>query len=99
MKRFSTTAALASFDEKKRQIEQLEQRLARAEALSREIRSTVDLISAQRSVIDQVLERSGTLGVQAKRAEGLIESLRAECLMATTLRDTLRGSAEEDEAL
>ena len=35
---------------------------ARAEALSREIRSTIDLIFAQRFVIDQVLERSGTLG-------------------------------------
>ena len=86
----STTEGMNDFEERKRQVEQLEQRLARAEALKRDVRSTVELISAQRSVIDQVLERSGLLSVQAKQAEGLIEALRAQCLMATTLHDAIR---------
>ena len=72
-------------------------RLARAEALTKDVRSTVDLISAQRSVIDQVLERSGTLAVQTRQAEGLIESLRAECVLATTLQGALRTRRDEEE--
>ena len=87
----STTEGMNSFEERKRQIEQLEHRLVRAEALTRDVRSTVELISAQRSVIDQVLERSGLLSVQAKQAEGLIEALRAQCLIATTLQDAIQA--------
>ena len=45
---------------------------------------------SSRSVIDQVLERSGSLSVQAKQADGLIDALRAQCLIATTLRDAIR---------
>jgi predicted nucleic acid-binding Zn-ribbon protein len=87
--------AMSDFVERKRQVEQLEQRLARAEALSRDVRSTVSLIATQRAVIDQVLERSGTLAVQAKRAEGLIDALRAECTLATTLHGAIRAQQEE----
>ena len=93
----STTEAMNDFVERKRQIEQLEQRLARAEALTRDVRSTVELISAQRSVIDQVLERSGSLSVQAKQAEGLIEALRAQCMMATTLHESIRAQRDEGD--
>jgi DNA repair ATPase RecN len=93
----STTEAMNDFVERKRQIEQLEQRLARAEALTRDVRSTVELISAQRSVIDQVLERSGSLSVQAKQAEGLIEALRAQCMMATTLHESIRAQRGEGD--
>ena len=93
----STTDAMNDFAERKRQVDQLEQRLVRAEALSRDVRSTMELISAQRSVIDQVLECSGSLSVQVRQAEGLIESLRGQCVMATTLHDTIREQREEGE--
>jgi len=93
----STTDAMNDFAERKRQVDQLEQRLVRAEALTRDVRSTVELISAQRSVIDQVLERSGSLSVQARHAEGLIESLRAQCVMATTLHDTIHEQRQQGE--
>jgi len=93
----TTTEGMNAFEERKRQIEQLEHRLARAEALTRDVRSTVEMISAQRSVIDQVLERSGLLSVQAKQAEGLIEALRAQCLIGTTLHDAIRAQRSEAE--
>jgi chromosome segregation ATPase len=96
----STTEGMNAFDERKRQIEQLEQRLMRAEALTKDVRSTLGLISAQRSVIDQVLERSGLMAVQVKQAEGLIEALRAQCLIGTTLHDAIqaqRTPAEGDD--
>ena len=91
------TDAMGDFMGRKRQIEQLEQRLARAEALTKDVRSTMELISAQRSVIDQVLERSGTLAVQTRQAEGLIEALRAECTMAATLKQSIRAGRDEEE--
>ena len=93
----STTEGMNDFIERKREIEQLEQRLARAEALTRDVRSTVELLSAQRSVIDQVLERSGALSVQSKQAEGLIDALRAQCMMATTLHESLRVQRGEGD--
>jgi chromosome segregation ATPase len=93
----STTEAMNDFEERKRQIEKLEQRLVRAEALTRDVRSTVQMISGQRSVIDQVLERSGLLSVQAKQAEGLIEALRSQCLIATTLHDAIRTQRPSGE--
>jgi DNA repair exonuclease SbcCD ATPase subunit len=63
----STTEAMNDFAERKRQVDQLEQRLVRAEALTRDVRSTIEMISAQRSVIDQVLERSGSLSARRGR--------------------------------
>ena len=88
---------MSGFDERRRQIEQLEVRLARAEALSRDVRSTVELISAQRAVVDQVMERSGTLVVQAKQAEALIEVLRAECSIASMMRGSIQKLRDQRE--
>ena len=86
----NTTSAMEDFAERKKQIERLEKRVAHTDAFARDVRSTVELIAAQRSVIDQVLERTGTLVKQMKQAEGLIESLRSECMLATSLHGTIR---------
>ena len=91
------TNAMNDFDERRKQIEQLEVRLARADALTRDVRSTVELISAQRAVVDQVMERSGTLVVQAKQAEALIEVLRAECSIASMIRGSIQKLRDQRE--
>jgi chromosome segregation ATPase len=91
------TDSMRTFEERRRQIEELEQRLARADAISRDVRSTIEMISAQRSVVDLVLERSGTLVVQSKQAEALIEVLRAECSIASTLKGSIQGLREQRE--
>jgi chromosome segregation protein len=83
--------SMRKFDDRRRQIEELEHRLARADALTRDVQSTIEMISAQSSVVDDVLERSGTLVVQAKQAEALIEVLRAECGIASRLRGSLEA--------
>jgi hypothetical protein len=88
---------MRTFDERRRQIEELEQRLARADAIARDVRSTIEMISAQRSVVDLVLERSGTLVVQTKQAEALIEVLRAECSIASTLKGSIQGLRDQRE--
>lgn len=47
--------------EREKRVERLEQRVARADALEWDVRSKVELLVAQRAVLDQVLERSGVL--------------------------------------
>ena len=94
--------SMRRFDERRRQIEELEHRLVRADALTRDVQSTIEMISGQSSVVDQVLERSGTLVVQAKQAEALIEVLRAECSIASRVRgslEALRGKREAEIAV
>ena len=65
--------ALHGFEARERQLERAEQRLARAEALALEVRSTVESLQAQRAVVEHVMERSGALTFQMKQAEALVE--------------------------
>ena len=85
----SATEAMRDFAERKRQVEELERRLARAEALTTDVRSTMEAIGAQRAIVDQVLERSGTLAFQIKQADAAAEALRAECTLATQIRSAV----------
>ena len=91
----SATEGMRDFDDRKRQVEELERRLVRAEALAGDVRSTIETIAAQRSLVDQVLERSGTLAFQMKQAEALAEALRSECALATQLRTAMGGARRE----
>jgi chromosome segregation ATPase len=92
----SANETMQSLSDRKRQIEELESRLARADALALNVRSTVETIAAQRSVVDQVLQRSGTLAFQMKQAEALTEALRTECALATQLREAVDELRRED---
>ena len=94
----STTEGMRDFESRKRQVEELERRLVRAEALAGDVQSTIETITAQRSLVDQVLERSGTLAFQMKQAEALAEALRSECAMATQLRTAIAGARREPAA-
>jgi hypothetical protein len=52
------------------------------------------VLTAQRAVVDRVLERSSALAVQMKQADALAESLRTECAAAAQLKaavDELRN--------
>jgi ABC-type uncharacterized transport system YnjBCD ATPase subunit len=99
----SATESMRGFEGRQQQVEQLERRLARADALASTVRSTVEVIAAQRSVVDQAMERSAALGLQVKQAEALSEGLRAQCHLATQLRSAVEQlrleSAAEDAGL
>jgi DNA repair exonuclease SbcCD ATPase subunit len=90
----NATEGMRDFDDRKRQVEELERRLVRAEALAGDVRSSIETIAAQRSLVDQVLERSGTLVFQMKQAEALAEALRVECGLATQLRNAMGARRE-----
>ena len=97
----SAVESMRDFGERRRQVEALERRLARAEALSRDVRSTIEAIAGQRVIVDQVLERSGALALQVQQAELMRDALRAQCETATRLRsvvETLRDDEDGDDA-
>jgi chromosome segregation ATPase len=94
----SATDAMREFEGRQQQVEQLERRLARADALATTVRSTVEVIVAQRSVVDQALDRSGALALQLKQAEAVSDGLRAQCQLATQLRTAVESLRLEDAA-
>jgi chromosome segregation ATPase len=93
----ATEETLKGFDARQRQLERAEQRLARAEALAIDVRSTVESLQAQRTLVDHVIERAGALSFQIKQAEALVETLKRERTLACELRAAVAGVREEDE--
>ena len=56
------------------------------------------MIAAQRSVMDDALDRTGALAVQLKQAEAVSDSLRTQCQLATQLRSAVEELRLEDAA-
>jgi len=95
----ATESSLQDFEARKRQLERAEQRLARAEALAMGIRSTVESLQAQKTVVDHAMESAGALALQMKQAEALINALRRERQLACDLKAALDGlEVQEGEA-
>jgi chromosome segregation ATPase len=95
----TTEETLKGFESRKRQLERAEQRLARAEALALGIRSTVESLTAQKTVVDHAMESAGALGFQMKQAEALIAALRRERDLACDLKTAQSSLSDEDEDL
>jgi len=90
-------SALQGFEGRRRQLERAEQRLARAEALAVDVRSTVESLQVQRTVVEHVIERAGALAFQMKQAEALVEVLKRERTLAADLKAAIASVREEDE--
>jgi len=90
------TEALDRIDGRQQQIEQAEVRLERADALLREIRSSLESMTSQRAVVDRVIATSGRLGVEAREAEGLLEALREERELTQGIHDALKDLRREE---
>jgi DNA repair ATPase RecN len=94
----ATEGSLEEFETRKRQLERAEQRLARAEALALGMRSTVEALTAQRTVVDHAMESASNLAMQMKQAEGLIAVLRKERTLACELKAALALEDQEEES-
>jgi chromosome segregation ATPase len=93
----ATEETLKGFDARQRQLERAEQRLARAEALAIDVRSTVESLQAQRTLVDHVIDRAGALSFQIKQAEALVETLKRERTLACELKAAVAAVREDDE--
>ena len=89
--------ALRDFEARKRALDRAEQRLARAEALALGIRTTVESLQAQKTVVDHAMESAGALGLQMKQAEALISSLRRERSLAADLKAAVAALEDIEE--
>jgi DNA repair exonuclease SbcCD ATPase subunit len=70
--------ALRTLDNRKRQLEQAEERLAYTDVMLTDVRSSLEALLSQKAQIDFVLEKAAALALQARQAEALIETLREE---------------------
>ena len=93
----ATEGALEQFETRRRQLDRAEQRLARAEALALGVRSTVEALTAQRTIVDHAMESASSLALQMKQAEALIAAFRKERTIACELKAALALEADGEE--
>ena len=84
--------ATSTLDERRRQMDQAEARLARAEALLIDVRSSLEILQGQKVIVDQALERAGSLQFLLRQADALMEGLRAERDMNARVRGAMAAA-------
>ena len=87
----------STLDERQRQLSKAEERLARADALLVDVRSSLEALEGQKAIVDQAVEKAGSLRSLLKQAEAMIEGLREERNMSARLRSAVADVDEEDE--
>ena len=65
-----------TLDERKRQLTQAEDRLSKAEALLEDVHSSVQVLEGQKALVDQAVEKAGSLQSLLRQAEAAIGNLR-----------------------
>jgi DNA repair exonuclease SbcCD ATPase subunit len=93
-------SALHTLDVRKRQLEQAEERLAHADVMLIDVRSSLESLLSQKAQIDFVLEKAAALSLQARQAEALIDTLREERRLTdrvhTAISDLRRSERTEN---
>ena len=90
-----TTSAI---DERQRQMTKAEERLARAEALLVHVQSSVEALHGQKVVVDQAVEKAGSLRGLLKQAEAMLEGLKEERELMTRVRAAVAVVRQGDDA-
>ncbi|MEO5989819.1 MAG: hypothetical protein ABIU54_14775 [Candidatus Eisenbacteria bacterium] len=86
-----------SLDERKRQMTKAEERLARADALVTNVRSSLEALEGQKAMVDQAIEKAGSLQFLLKQAEATIDSLREERKMDARVRAAVAVVRDEED--
>jgi DNA repair exonuclease SbcCD ATPase subunit len=86
----------SSLDERKRQLAKAEERLARAEGLLVDVGSSLESLNSQKAIVDQAVEKAGSLQYLLKQAEAVIEGLREERKTNSLVRPATGAVGEED---
>jgi len=89
-------ATETTLDERKRQMSKAEERLARAEGLLTDVRSSLEAIQGQKAIIDQAVEKAGSLPFLLKQAEAAIQTLRDERKTTDYVRSAVATLRDED---
>ncbi len=84
-----------SLEERHRQIARAEERLARAEALHADVRASLETLQGHKALVDQAVEKAGSLQFLLRQAEAMIDSLRDERSMSVRVRDAVGIEGDE----
>ncbi len=87
--------AANGLDHRKRQVEQAEERLARAEAMLAEVQAGMERLSGQKALLDQAVTQASALEFHTKQAETVIAALRQEREITDTVRSAVTQLREE----
>jgi hypothetical protein len=86
-----------SLDERKRQLAKAEERLARAEGLLVDVGSGLEALHGQKAIVDQAIEKTGSLQFLLKQAEAAITGLRDEQKTSSRVREAVAIGRESDD--
>jgi DNA repair exonuclease SbcCD ATPase subunit len=90
--------ATDELDERRRQMTLAEERLARAEGFLVDVRSSLEALQGQKAIVEQAVEKAGSLRFLLKQAEAMIESLRDERKMTANVREAIAIVRDDEEA-
>ena len=90
--------ATGEFDERRRQMSVAEERLARAEGVLADVQSGLEALQGQKAIVEQAVEKAGSLRFLLKQAEAVIESLRDERKIAAEVREAIAIVRDDDDA-
>jgi chromosome segregation ATPase len=88
---------LRTLEERRRQLDRAEERLAHTDTLVSDIRGALEILLAQKAQVDHFLEQAGALALEAKHVEALLGTLREERRLADRIRSSL-ASLQRHEA-
>ncbi len=90
--------ATDEFNERRRQMTMAEERLARAEGFLADVRSALEALQGQKTIVNQAVEKAGSLRSLLKQADARIESLRDERNMTADVRGAIAIVRDDEEA-
>jgi hypothetical protein len=85
-----------TLDERERQMSRAEERLARAEGFLTDVRSGLESLQGQKTLVDQAVEKVSALRFLLKQSEAMIEGLREERRMTSDVEDAREAGDEDD---
>lgn len=88
----------SAIDDRKRQLNRSEERLARADALLVDVTTGLTTLQGQKVIVEQAVEKAGSLRFLLKQAEGMIEGLRDERKMTTEVQAAVEDFEEHEES-
>jgi DNA repair exonuclease SbcCD ATPase subunit len=91
-----------TLEERKRQIAQAEERLSRADALLVEVRSSLEILEGQKVLVEQAVEKAGSLQSLLRQADAAVEDLREASRTSVRMRGNIidfpgPGMQDEDD--
>src|SRR5204862_533782 len=76
----------------------MKERLARAEAVLVDVRTSLEALQGQKAIVDQAVEKAGSLQFLLKQADAVMDGLRGERDMTARVQAAMSVVRGEDEA-